>query len=119
MLVTLGTAGQWKRFRGLRQWSACEFEIRSAEPIAVGLDGEARTTNLHFDPRPTLLAVNSGSYHFALEPQQLTSVFVAVTCNYAAEHRPAPFIHGLLAHRREMRRSTAGAASGPSLPLLR
>ena len=41
MLVTLGTAGQWKRFRGLRQWSATEFEIRSAEPIAVGLDGEA------------------------------------------------------------------------------
>ena len=39
--VTLGTAGQHKRFGGLRQWSACEFEVRSDAPIAIGLDGEA------------------------------------------------------------------------------
>lgn len=39
--VTLGTAGQHKRFGGLRQWSACEFEVRSDAPIAVGLDGES------------------------------------------------------------------------------
>lgn len=76
-----------------------------------GLDGTSRTTNLHFDPRPTLLAVNSATYHIALEPRQITSMFVAVTCNHAAEHRPAPFMRGLLAHRREMRRSTAGATS--------
>src|SRR3954462_8151814 len=76
-----------------------------------GLDGKARTTNLHFDPRPTLLAVNSAAYHLELEPKQITALFVAVTCNHAAEHRPAPFIRGLLAHRREMRSSTAGATS--------
>jgi diacylglycerol kinase family enzyme len=40
-LVTLGSAGQHKRFGGLRQWSALEFEVLSDAPIAVGLDGEA------------------------------------------------------------------------------
>lgn len=40
-LATLGAAGQQKRFRGLRQWSALEFEVRSDMPVAVGLDGEA------------------------------------------------------------------------------
>jgi hypothetical protein len=40
-LVTLGSAGQHKRFGGLRQWSALEFEVLSHAPVAVGLDGEA------------------------------------------------------------------------------
>ena len=76
-----------------------------------GLDGNTRTTKLHFDPRPTLLAVNSATYHVDLAPQQLASLFVAVTCNNSADHKPVPFMRGLLAHRREMRRSTRGATS--------
>ena len=40
-LVTLGTVGQSKRFRGLREWSCPEFEVRSDASVAVGLDGEA------------------------------------------------------------------------------
>ena len=40
-----------------------------------------------------------------------TSLFVAVSCNKPIMQKPAPFFRGLLAHRREMRRSTAGAAS--------
>jgi glycogen debranching enzyme len=76
-----------------------------------GLDGKTRTTRLHFDPRPTLLAVNSATYHFDLAPRQVTSLFVAVTCNNSADHQPVPFMRGLLAHRREMRRSTRGATS--------
>jgi glycogen debranching enzyme len=76
-----------------------------------GLDGKKRTTGLHFDPRPTALTVNSASYHFDLEPQGVTSLFVAAACNKPATYQPAPFFRGLLAHRREMRRSTAGAAS--------
>jgi diacylglycerol kinase family enzyme len=39
-LVTLGSMGQATRFRGLSQWSALEFEVRSDAPVAVGLDGE-------------------------------------------------------------------------------
>ena len=76
-----------------------------------GLDGKSRSTALQFDPRPTRLAVNAATYHLDLAPQQVSSMFVAVSCNKPAAPRPAPFFRGLLAHRREMRRSTAGAAS--------
>ena len=76
-----------------------------------GLDGKSRSTVLHFDPRPTRLAVNAATYHLELAPHQTTSVFVAAACNKPASFAPAPFFRGLLAHRREMRRSTAGATS--------
>jgi glycogen debranching enzyme len=76
-----------------------------------GLDGIARTTALHFDPRPTRLTVNAASYHLDLAPHQVSSLFVTVACNKAAEEKPARFFPGLLAHRREMRRSTADTAS--------
>jgi glycogen debranching enzyme len=76
-----------------------------------GLDDTSRTTVLHFDPRPTRLAVNAATYHLDLEPQQITSLFIAVSCNKPIPHKPVPFFRGLLAHRREMRHSTDGAAS--------
>jgi glycogen debranching enzyme len=76
-----------------------------------GLDGATRATALHFDPRPTRLAVNSATWHFDLKPHQISSLFVAVSCNKPAGLKPERFFSGLLAHRREMRRSTAGAAS--------
>jgi glycogen debranching enzyme len=76
-----------------------------------GLDNTSRTTALHFDPRPTRLAVNAATYHLDLEPQQITSLFIAVSCNKPIPHKPVPFFRGLLAHRREMRHSTDGAAS--------
>ena len=77
----------------------------------TGLDGKSRSTALHFDPKPTRLAVNAATYHLDLAPQQVSSLFVAVSCNKPATVKPAPFFRGLLAHRREMRRSTAGATS--------
>jgi glycogen debranching enzyme len=76
-----------------------------------GLDGKSRATALHFDPRPTRLLVNAATYQLELAPQQISSLFVAVSCNKPAVLKPAPFFRGLLAHRREMRRSTAGATS--------
>jgi len=76
-----------------------------------GLDDKSRTAALHFDPRPTRLAINAATYHFDLAPQQITSLFVAVSCNKPIQHKPVPFFRGLLAHRREMRQLTAGAAS--------
>src|SRR5476649_1244421 len=54
-----------------------------------GLDGTSRSTAVQFDPRPTRLATNAATFHLKL----------------------APFFRGLLAHRREMRRSTSGATS--------
>jgi glycogen debranching enzyme len=76
-----------------------------------GLDASARSTALHFDPRPTRLAVNSATYHLDLAPQQITSLFVTASCNKQVPHQPAPFFRGLLAHRREMRLLTAGTTS--------
>jgi glycogen debranching enzyme len=76
-----------------------------------GLDGKPRSTVLHFDPKPTRLAVNAATWHFELKPQAITSLFVAVSCNKPAMQKPAPFFRGLLAHRREMRKFTAGATS--------
>ncbi|WP_283809407.1 amylo-alpha-1,6-glucosidase, partial [Bradyrhizobium pachyrhizi] len=77
----------------------------------VGLDEQSRITALHFDPRPTRLSVNAATYHFDLEPGRVTSLFVAVSCNKPIMQKPVPFFRGLLAHRREMRTSSAGAAS--------
>jgi len=76
-----------------------------------GLDAQSRITALHFDPRPTRLSVNAATYHFDLAPGQVTSLFIAVSCNKPIMQKPAPFFRGLLAHRREMRKLTLGAAS--------
>jgi glycogen debranching enzyme len=76
-----------------------------------GLDGKARRTTLHFDPRPTRLTAGTATWHLELAPQATTSLFAAISCNKPATHRPARFIRGLLAHRREMRKLTAGATS--------
>src|SRR2546421_5899498 len=76
-----------------------------------GLDGQVRITALHFEPRPTRLAVHSATFHFELEPKEATALFVAVSCNKPIMHKPVPFFRGLLAHRREMRHLTSGAAS--------
>src|ERR1700710_1348631 len=76
-----------------------------------GLDGKARNTAMHFDPRPTRLTTSTATWHLELAPQAITSLFVTASCNRPATQKPAPFFRGLLAHRREMRKSTAGAAS--------
>ncbi|HYW62165.1 MAG TPA: amylo-alpha-1,6-glucosidase [Bradyrhizobium sp.] len=76
-----------------------------------GLDGQTRTTALHFDPKPTRLAPNAATYHIELAAQAATSLFIAVSCNKPVLSKPSPFFRGLLAHRREMRRSTCGATS--------
>ena len=64
-----------------------------------------------FEPAPARLSTNAAAYHFELAPQQMTSLFIAVSCNNPLMHKPAPFFRGMLAHRREMRRSSAGATS--------
>src|ERR1700693_1454922 len=77
----------------------------------TGLDGKSRCAALHFDPRPTRLSANAATYHLDLAPHQISSLFVALSSNKPATFRPARFFRGLLAHCREMRRSTTGATS--------
>jgi len=76
-----------------------------------GLDGVSRSTALHFDPRPTRLSTNAATWHCDLAPQQVKSLFVAVSCNKPAGAETIRFFPSLLAHRREMRRSTMGITS--------
>src|SRR5579871_3667536 len=77
----------------------------------TGLDRNSRATALQFDPPPTRLAANAATYQLDLAPKQTHSLFVIVSCNKPATVKPAPFFRGLLAHRREMREHTCGAAS--------
>jgi len=72
-----------------------------------GLDAKSRGTALHFDPRPTRLSVNAATWHLELAPKEVSSLFVAVSCNKPASFKPTRFFRGLLAHRREMRGATA------------
>lgn len=77
----------------------------------TGLDGKPLRTMMYFDPRPTQLSPNRASYHFELEPQEVTSLFVSASCNVEVDHEPVPFLRGLLAHRREMRNFSKGATT--------
>jgi glycogen debranching enzyme len=77
----------------------------------AGLDRRIRVTALQFDPRPSRLAANAATYHLDLAPKQVHSVFVVASCDNHDTSKPVPFFRGLLAHRREMRRSTEGTTS--------
>jgi glycogen debranching enzyme len=87
-----------------------------ADPATVvlsytGVDEIVRTARLHFEPRPTRLAVNSAIYQIDLAPQQTTEIFLTVSCNKTETERPVAFYRGLLAHRREMRRAWSHATN--------
>lgn len=58
-LVALELVGQAGRYPGLLSWSAPEFEVRSAHPVEVGLDGEALVLEapLRFASMPGALRV--------------------------------------------------------------
>ena len=58
-LVALESVGLAQRFPGWHQWTATEFEVRSAEPVDIGVDGEALTLQppLRFRIRPGALTV--------------------------------------------------------------
>jgi diacylglycerol kinase family enzyme len=58
-LAALELAGNVRRFPSWNDWTASEFEVRSASPVDVGVDGEALTLQppLHFVIRPGALRV--------------------------------------------------------------
>jgi diacylglycerol kinase family enzyme len=57
--MALQAAGQARRFSGWAEWTAARFEIRSAAPVAAGVDGEALILDppLVFTSRPGALRV--------------------------------------------------------------
>jgi glycogen debranching enzyme len=76
-----------------------------------GLDDTTRSTALHFDPRPSRLSVNAAIWHCELAQHETSSLFVSVSCNTPVEPKLKKFFPVLLAHRREMRRTTMSCAS--------
>ena len=70
-----------------------------------GLDLKMRGTALTFDPEPDRLTTEAAIYHLHLTPGEAQPLFLAVTCNQT-EARPLPFLRGMIAARREMRKQT-------------
>jgi diacylglycerol kinase family enzyme len=68
--IDLEAIGQARRFRGLLEWSAAEFEVRSASPVAVGLDGEALMLDppLRFSSLPGALRVRLPRHASGISP---------------------------------------------------
>jgi diacylglycerol kinase family enzyme len=58
-LVALESIGQVGQFGGWQEWVAPDFEVRSAKPVEIGVDGEALTLDppLQFRIRPGALTV--------------------------------------------------------------
>jgi diacylglycerol kinase family enzyme len=69
-LVALQAAGEISRFRGWRDWTAPTFEVRSSEPIAAGVDGEALVFDspLRFEIVPGCLRVRVAPSHPGYSP---------------------------------------------------
>ncbi len=58
-LAALEIAGRVDRFHGWQEWTATEIDVRSPEPVEIGVDGEALVLEppLHFRSRPGALTV--------------------------------------------------------------
>jgi glycogen debranching enzyme len=76
-----------------------------------GLDDGWRRTTLTFDPPPGELAVDGATYRLTLAPHESVPIFLLVSCREAVEDRPRPFLRGLMAAHRELRRATRDTAS--------
>lgn len=76
----------------------------------IGLDKKSRRTTMMLDPAPTEISTNSASYKISLEPDQESAFFLTAGCDQQAEERPARFITGFLAARRELRTPGRSAA---------
>jgi glycogen debranching enzyme len=76
-----------------------------------GLDGVPRRTRLILDPAPTKLTANAAAYRIELAPHEAKPIFLVISCNEPGVQRPVPFLRGLLAAHRELRRGTRGMAT--------
>jgi diacylglycerol kinase family enzyme len=73
-LVSLEALGQISRFEGWVEWSAPQFEVASAGPVAAGIDGEAAVLDppLRFTISPAALRVRLPPIAAGLSPAALS-----------------------------------------------
>jgi glycogen debranching enzyme len=76
-----------------------------------GLDGGRRETGLSFDPPPTELGKTAAAYEMRLEPKEVRALTFTVACGLPAAPKPGPFMRGLLAAHRELRRGAQNACT--------
>lgn len=83
-------AGHLRRFGGWQEWTATQFEVRSGEPVNIGVDGEALTLQppLRFTVRPRALTVRVPPGALGVSPAAL-AVRVTSTSTVAALWRIA------------------------------
>jgi diacylglycerol kinase family enzyme len=72
--AALQAAGQIRRFRGWHEWSAPRFEVSSAAPVEIGVDGEALRMDppLAFESWPGALRVRLPRHAVGLSPAART-----------------------------------------------
>jgi diacylglycerol kinase family enzyme len=72
--AALEAAGQVRRFSGWVEWTATRFEVGSAAPVQVGVDGEALTMDppVVFQSRPGALRVRLPRHALRLSPAART-----------------------------------------------
>jgi glycogen debranching enzyme len=88
-------------------------QLRGNDQVVLsyhGLDAKLRRTTLTFDPPPERLSTEHALYNLRLEPGEMRRIFLAVSCD-ATQPRPAPFLRGLIAARRELRQSARNRTS--------
>ena len=68
--VTVFEPGQGRGHRPVLQWAVPAFDVRSAEPVPAGLDGEAVTLDppVRFTSRPGALTVRLARHHPGASP---------------------------------------------------
>ncbi len=69
-LISMEATGRLDRFEGWREWTTERFEVRSADPVEVGVDGEALTMDppIVFATRPGALTVRVPRHAPGLSP---------------------------------------------------
>jgi diacylglycerol kinase family enzyme/uncharacterized membrane protein YphA (DoxX/SURF4 family) len=93
--AALTAAGQIRRFPGWAEWSAPRFEVGSAGPVRIGVDGEALTMSppVVFESRPGALRVrlprHALQYSPAARTVQLLSGSTIAELARVASGRPA------------------------------
>jgi glycogen debranching enzyme len=88
-------------------------QLRGTDQVVLsyyGLDNKLRRTTLTFDPAPERLSTGSALFNVQLDPGETKRIFLAVSCD-ATQARPVPFLPGLIAARRELRRSARDQTS--------
>jgi diacylglycerol kinase family enzyme len=72
-LVSLSTAGRGSAYTGWHEWTAPMLEVRSSQPIDLGIDGEAVTLEspVRLEVQPAALRIRIAPHHPGVSPARV------------------------------------------------